>query len=280
MKFNRVFKQVTVAAVLGVAAIAGASQVSKADSIYTVKPGDTLSSISMQLQNDLGLVNDSFASSNHLQSVDMIFPGQKLVIKANGTVAPATKAQVQADPAATTTTTNNNTNAAAPVAAQPAQQPAATTTPAAKTTTNVATQPAATTTPAAKTTTPSAPVTPAKTQQAPVTTTKQTVSYQAPKTQTPKPASYSYQAPAKPAAAPVASNGSDASAKAYIAGRESGGSYTARNGQYIGKYQLSSSYLNGDYSAANQERVANQYAISRYGSWANAQHQWQANGWW
>ena len=34
--------------------------------------------------------------------------------------------------------------------------------------------------------------------------------------------------------------------------KESGGSYSARNGQYIGKYQLSASYLNGDYSAANQ----------------------------
>ena len=42
--------------------------------------------------------------------------------------------------------------------------------------------------------------------------------------------------------------GNDAAAKAWIAARESGGSYSARNGQYIGKYQLSASYLNGDYS--------------------------------
>ncbi|WP_142777649.1 cell surface protein, partial [Lactobacillus gasseri] len=48
-------------------------------------------------------------------------------------------------------------------------------------------------------------------------------------------------------------SGSEAAAKAWIAGRESGGSYSARNGQYIGKYQLSASYLGGDYSAANQE---------------------------
>ncbi|WP_225437734.1 aggregation-promoting factor, partial [Limosilactobacillus reuteri] len=53
--------------------------------------------------------------------------------------------------------------------------------------------------------------------------------------------------------------GNDAAAKAWIAARESGGSYSARNGQYIGKYQLSASYLNGDYSEANQERVADQY---------------------
>ncbi|WP_459798054.1 aggregation-promoting factor C-terminal-like domain-containing protein, partial [Pediococcus parvulus] len=59
----------------------------------------------------------------------------------------------------------------------------------------------------------------------------------------------------------------------------SGGSYTARNGQYVGKYQLSASYLNGDYSAANQEKVANSYVSSRYGSWTAAKAFWVANGW-
>ena len=73
--------------------------------------------------------------------------------------------------------------------------------------------------------------------------------------------------------------GSDASAKAWIAAHESGGSYTAQNGQYYGKYQLSSSYLNGDYSAANQERVADNYVASRYGSWTAAQQFWQGHGW-
>ncbi len=73
--------------------------------------------------------------------------------------------------------------------------------------------------------------------------------------------------------------GNDAAAKAWIAARESGGSYSARNGQYIGKYQLSASYLNGDYSEANQERVADQYVASRYGSWSAAQSFWQSHGW-
>ena len=73
--------------------------------------------------------------------------------------------------------------------------------------------------------------------------------------------------------------GSDAAAKAWIAARESGGSYTAQNGQYYGKYQLSSSYLNGDYSATNQERVADNYVASRYGSWTAAQQFWQGHGW-
>lgn len=73
--------------------------------------------------------------------------------------------------------------------------------------------------------------------------------------------------------------GSEASAKAWIASRESGGSYSASNGQYVGKYQLSASYLNGDYSAANQEKVADNYVKSRYGSWSAAKSFWQANGW-
>ena len=77
----------------------------------------------------------------------------------------------------------------------------------------------------------------------------------------------------------TAASDTEAGAKAWIANRESGGSYSAQNGQYIGKYQLSASYLNGDYSAANQERVANNYVASRYGSWAAAKQFWQANGW-
>ncbi|ANZ57447.1 hypothetical protein BGL34_05895 [Fructilactobacillus lindneri] len=83
-------------------------------------------------------------------------------------------------------------------------------------------------------------------------------------------------APAK-AAAPAAQTTNNSAASTNndgsldsIAAVESGNNYNARNGQYIGKYQLSSSYLGGDYSPANQERVARQYAVSRYGSVANA----------
>ena len=80
--------------------------------------------------------------------------------------------------------------------------------------------------------------------------------------------------------APVTTgSSSEEAAKAWIAGRESGGSYTATNGNYYGKYQLSRAYLNGDYSAANQERVANQYVQARYGSWSAAKAHWLSNGW-
>ena len=88
------------------------------------------------------------------------------------------------------------------------------------------------------------------------------------------------------ASAPVAEetvastvSGSEAEAKEWIAQKESGGSYTATNGQYIGRYQLTDSYLNGDYSAENQERVADAYVAGRYGSWSAAKNFWLNNGW-
>ena len=74
-------------------------------------------------------------------------------------------------------------------------------------------------------------------------------------------------------------SGSEAEAKEWIAQKETGGSYTATNGQYIGRYQLTDSYLNGDYSAANQERVADAYVAGRYGSWSAAKNFWLNNGW-
>ena len=74
-------------------------------------------------------------------------------------------------------------------------------------------------------------------------------------------------------------SGSEAEAKEWIAQKESGGSYTATNGRYIGRYQLTDSYLNGDYSAENQERVADAYVAGRYGSWSAAKNFWLNNGW-
>ena len=74
-------------------------------------------------------------------------------------------------------------------------------------------------------------------------------------------------------------SGSEAEAKEWIAQKESGGSYTATNGRYIGRYQLTDSYLNGDYSAENQERVADAYVAERYGSWTAAKNFWLNNGW-
>ncbi|WP_232057797.1 LysM peptidoglycan-binding domain-containing protein [Listeria sp. PSOL-1] len=76
-------------------------------------------------------------------------------------------------------------------------------------------------------------------------------------------------------------SGSEQQAKEWIAQRESGGSYSvvSASGTYVGRYQLSKSYLNGDYSSANQERVAENYVKSRYGSWSNAKAHHQKTGW-
>ena len=70
-------------------------------------------------------------------------------------------------------------------------------------------------------------------------------------------------------------------AKEWIAMRESGGQYEIWNPTqtYYGRYQLTASYLNGDFSRENQERVADEYVLNRYGSWEAALVFWQANGW-
>lgn len=83
--------------------------------------------------------------------------------------------------------------------------------------------------------------------------------------------------PAQPTAAP--SSDAEAEAKAWIAFKESTNNYNARNGKYIGKYQLTDTYLNGDFSPENQERVADEYVASRYGSWVAAKEFWLQNGW-
>ena len=91
---------------------------------------------------------------------------------------------------------------------------------------------------------------------------------------------YSAPAATERYSAPAATvSGSEAEAKEWIAQKESGGSYTATNGRYIGRYQLTDSYLNGDYSAENQERVADAYVAGRYGSWTAAKNFWLNNGW-
>ncbi|MDU1506510.1 MAG: LysM peptidoglycan-binding domain-containing protein [Limosilactobacillus vaginalis] len=175
-KLSKNIAKVT-AAVAGVVALGtiATTTTANADSIYTVQSGDTLSGISYKLGHDLTFV-DTLASNNNIANKNLIYVGQKLVIKDDGEVAPATQQQVETLPSANTA---NQTSSAA-------------------TSTSVASQ-------------------------------SQAQSQQA--------ASANTQA------------------------------------------QLSASYLNGDYSAANQERVADQYVASRYGSWSAAQSFWQSHGW-
>ncbi len=88
-------------------------------------------------------------------------------------------------------------------------------------------------------------------------------------------------AQAAPASLGYSSNlsAADAAAKEEIAQRESGGNYSAENGSYYGRYQLTRDYLNNDLSEENQERTADDYVNSRYGSWSAALDYWNANGW-
>lgn len=210
MKFNKkaikVAATVTGALALGTVATATTAN---ADSVYTVQAGDTLSGISYKLGHDLTFV-DTLASNNNIANKNLIYVGQKLLIKDDGEVTTATAQQAASLPSANNSA-NTNTNNTTTQSSQSTNTAATSNTGASNYTSSVA--------------------------------------------------------------------GNDAAAKAWIAARESGGNYGARNGQYIGKYQLSASYLNGDYSAANQERVADQYVSSRYGSWSAAQSFWQSHGW-
>ena len=87
--------------------------------------------------------------------------------------------------------------------------------------------------------------------------------------------------PAPTQSAPTVNLGSESeeSARAWIIQKESGGNYSAVNGQYYGAYQMMRSRLNGDYSVANQDAVAQAYVQGRYGSWVAAKQFWLAHGW-
>lgn len=187
---------------LGIATlgVVGGAAVANADTTYTVKSGDTLTSIAQQFNN---VTVDQLATDNNIANKNLIYVGQQLSIKDGSDSSAATTTQA----AATT-----NTQAAA------------------------ATTDTANTASAASTSTDT-------------TNTSSNLS------------------------------SSEQAAKEWIAMKESSGSYTAQNGNYYGRYQLSLSYLGGDLSAANQEKVADAYVASRYGSWTAAQAFWQANGW-
>ncbi|EOH8711283.1 LysM peptidoglycan-binding domain-containing protein [Enterococcus faecalis] len=184
-----------------------------AESLYTVKAGDTLSTISHQFAGDNSLIQ-KIASDNKLPNLDLIFEGEQLVIRSEKEVANTPAPAVEVAPVQQ-------------VVEQPVAQPVQ----------QVVEQPVA------------------------------------------QPVQQEVQQPVAQEVAQPAAPAASSDAKEWIAQRESSGSYDATNGQYIGRYQLSASYLNGDYSPANQERVADQYVAGRYGSWDAAKSFWLANGW-
>lgn len=251
MKLNLKRKtwQVT-AAVAGAVALGTltAATTASADSIYTVQAGDTLSGISLKLGHDLTFV-DTLAQRNQITNKDLIYVGQKLVIGDDGTVCVATPQQAASLPQASATA-NVATSAPAPAsqAAPAVDSNAANQSSAVSQSSNAAGSTQVAQAPAASAAT------------SPATTTTTTTTSSAIATTTP-------------------ASSSEEAARQWIIQHESGGNYSAQNGQYYGAYQLSLAYLNGDLSASNQDAVANQYVASRYGSWAAAQAFWQQNGW-
>lgn len=248
MKLNKKAMKLTATIAGAVALGTVATTVSaNADSIYTVKSGDTLSGISCQFGHNYAFVN-TLASENNIANKNLIYVGQKLVVKDDGEVTSATANEVATLPSAQSQAQTDDSAVAASQAAADslaAAQSAAAASQAAANQAAAASQAATSQQATSQATTPAATSTAASTS-----------------------SNYSSNL-----------SSSDEEAKAWIAARESSGSYTAQNGQYYGKYQLNSSYLNGDYSAANQDRVADQYVANRYGSWTAAQAFWQSHGW-
>ncbi|KRL36996.1 LysM peptidoglycan-binding domain-containing protein [Liquorilactobacillus uvarum] len=219
----------------------------------TVKAGDTVSHIASENNTTVSAIE----KANTLSNVDLIFVGQQLEVGGSSNSATQTTS---------TQTTSNTVTPQAPAANSQQAQSSQTQASSASSQQTQNSQ--------AQASSASSQQTQSSQAQASSASSQQTQSSQAQAS-----SASSQQAQSTQQTSTTTSSSSEEAAKAWIANRESGGSYSATNGQYYGKYQLSKSYLNGDYSAANQEAVADQYVQSRYGSWANAQKHSQETGW-
>ncbi|MEK1426764.1 LysM peptidoglycan-binding domain-containing protein [Limosilactobacillus fermentum] len=265
MKLNKKALKLTATVAGAVALGTVATTVSaNADSIYTVKSGDTLSGISCQFGHDYAFV-DTLASNNNIANKNLIYVGQKLVIKDDGEITSATASQVASLPSASASSTSQ----AQTDSASAASQASSTASDQASADSLAAAQSAAAASQAVAASQAALQSQQAASQSAAATSTAYTT-MAATSTTTSTSSTSSYTS---------SLSSSEEAAKEWITQKESGGSYTAKNGNYYGKYQLSISYLNGDLSAANQEKVADQYVASRYGSWTAAQSFWESHGW-
>lgn len=274
MKLNKKALKLTATVAGAVALGTVATTVSaNADSIYTVKSGDTLSGISCQFGHDYAFV-DTLASNNNIANKNLIYVGQKLVIKDDGEIASATASQVASLPSASASSTSQ----AQADSASAASQASSTASDQASADSLAAAQSAAA---ASQTTASEAAASAAAASQAALQS-QQAASQSAAATSTAyttMAATSTTTSTSSTSSYTTSLSSSEEAAKEWIAQKESGGSYTKQNGNYYGKYQLSISYLNGDLSAANQEKVADQYVASRYGSWTAAQSFWESHGW-
>ncbi|MBM9560925.1 LysM peptidoglycan-binding domain-containing protein [Limosilactobacillus fermentum] len=266
MKLNKKALKLTATVAGAVALGTVATMVSaNADSIYTVKSGDTLSGISCQFGHDYAFV-DTLASNNNIANKHLIYVGQKLVIKDDGEITSATASQVASLPSASASSTSQ----AQTDSASAASQASLTASDQASADSLAAAQSAAAASQAAAQSAAAASQAALQSQQAASQSAAATSTAYTTMAATSTSSTSSYTS---------SLSSSEEAAKEWITQKESGGSYTAKNGNYYGKYQLSISYLNGDLSAANQEKVADQYVASRYGSWTAAQAFWESHGW-
>ena len=285
MKLNKKALKLTATVAGAVALGTVATTVSaNADSIYTVKSGDTLSGISCQFGHDYAFV-DTLASNNNIANKNLIYVGQKLVIKDDGEITSATASQVASLPSASASSTSQaqtDSASAASQASSTASDQASADSLAAAQSATAASQAAAQSAAAASQATASEAAASAAAASQAALQSQQAASQSAAATST----AYTTMAATSTTTSTSSTSSytsslssSEEAAREWIVQKESGGSYTAQNGNYYGKYQLSSSYLNGDTSAANQEKVADQYVSSRYGSWTAAQAFWESHGW-
>ena len=214
--------------------------------------------VGTRLGHDYAFV-DTLASNNNIANKNLIYVGQKLVIKDDGEITSATASQVASLPSASASSTSQ----AQTDSASAASQASSTASDQASADSLAAAQSAAAASQAALQSQQAARQSAAAT-----STAYTTMSATSTTTSTSSTSSYT-----------SSLSSSEEAAKEWIVQKESGGSYTKQNGNYYGKYQLSISYLNGDLSAANQEKVADQYVASRYGSWTAAQAFWESHRW-
>lgn len=244
----------------------------QAETTYTVKSGDTLSEIA----STHGTTVDKLAKLNKINNIHLIHAGQILELDAATEDTDATPVQESQINEAETSASAKTSQASEVTTTAPVQESQTseviTSAPTEANQTNEVSSAVSVETSQTSEATTSAPVETSQTSEATTaepteTKTSQTneVAASAEENQTTSNTS--------------GLSTSDAAAKEFIAQKESGGNYNAKNGQYYGRYQLSDSYLNGDLSEENQERVADAYVSSRYGSWTAAQAFWNANGW-
>lgn len=231
----------------------------KAES-YTVQSGDTLSQIALRK----GTSVDKIASLNKIEDVHLIQVGQILELDDQTAAADS---GLSSNREATSSTASAEANTAA-------LPETTTTTAAAEPVTQAQTESTAVSSSSAENSSVSEAAT-SSVSQVETTQTSAEISVTEAATAT----ANTDQTAAASTTSSSGLSAEDEAARETIAQKESGGSYTAQNGQYYGRYQLTLSYLNGDLSPENQDKVANDYVTNRYGSWSAALAFWNAHGW-